>query len=41
MKAMYYEEPGGTEVFRYDDVPDPVPGPGDVVVDVVATALNQ
>ncbi|MBT3245347.1 MAG: zinc-binding dehydrogenase [Actinobacteria bacterium] len=41
MKAMYYEEPGGTEVFRYDDVPDPVPGPGDVVVDVVATALNR
>ena len=34
MKAMYYEESGGIEVFRYDDVPDPVPGPGDVVVDV-------
>lgn len=41
MKAMYYEKPGGTEVFRYDDVPDPVPGPGDVVVDVAATALNR
>ena len=41
MKAMYYEESGGIEVFRYDDVPDPVPGPCDVVVDVAATALNR
>jgi NADPH:quinone reductase-like Zn-dependent oxidoreductase len=41
MKAMYYEESGGNEVFCYGDVPDPVPGPGDVVVDVAATALNR
>ncbi|MDG2908714.1 MAG: zinc-binding dehydrogenase [Acidimicrobiales bacterium] len=41
MKAVYYEESGGNEVFCYGDVPDPVPGPGDVVVDVAATALNR
>ena len=41
MKAMYYEESGGNDVFRYGNVPDPVPGPGDVVVDVAATALNS
>jgi NADPH:quinone reductase-like Zn-dependent oxidoreductase len=41
MKAMYYEESGGNDVFHYGDVPDPVPGPGDVVVDVAATALNS
>ena len=41
MKAMYFEEPGGTEVFRYDDVPDPIPGAGDIVIDVEATALNR
>ena len=41
MKAMLYTEPGGPEVFQYIDVPDPEPGPGDVVVDVGATALNR
>ena len=41
MKAMQYHEPGGPEVLRYEEVPDPEPGPVDVVVDVVATALNR
>lgn len=41
MKAMRYHEPGGPEVLRYEEVPDPEPGPVDVVVDVVATALNR
>ncbi len=41
MKAMLYSEFGGTEVLRYEDVPDPEPGPVDVVVDVAATALNR
>ena len=41
MKAMIYYEPGGTEVLQYLDVPDPEPGPGDVVIDVAATALNR
>ena len=41
MKAMLYDEPGGPEVLRYVDVEDPEPGPGDVIVDVGATALNR
>lgn len=41
MKAVVYDVPGGPEVLRYTDVPDPSPGPVDVVVDVAATALNR
>ena len=41
MKAMRYHEPGGPDVLRYEEVPDPEPGPVDVVVDVVAAALNR
>lgn len=41
MKAMRYHEPGGAEVLCYEEVPDPELGPVDVVVDVVATALNR
>ena len=41
MKAVVYHQPGGPEVLQYTDVPDPVPGPVDVVVDVTATALNR
>ncbi len=41
MRAVVYEEPGGPEVLEYRDVPDPVPGPGDVVVDVAAPCLNR
>ncbi len=41
MKAMLYREFGGTDVLRYEDVPDPEPGPVDVVIDVAATALNR
>ena len=41
MKAMLYNEAGGPEVLRYTDVADPEPGPGDVVIDVGATALNR
>ena len=33
MKAMRYHEPGGPEVLHYEEVPDPEPGPVDVVVD--------
>ena len=41
MKAVFYTEPGGVEVLKYQDMPDPSPGPGDVVVDVAATSLNR
>lgn len=41
MKAVLYHETGGADVLRYVDVPDPEPGPADVVIDVAATALNR
>ncbi|MCI3953711.1 MAG: zinc-dependent alcohol dehydrogenase [Burkholderiales bacterium] len=40
MKAAYFVEHGGPEVMRYGDVPDPVPGPGQVLVDVHAASVN-
>lgn len=40
MKAVRFHEHGGTDRLRYEDVPDPVPGPGEIVVRVKACALN-
>ncbi len=41
MKAVVITEFGGPEVLRLRDVPDPVVGPGEVVIDVAATAINR
>jgi putative PIG3 family NAD(P)H quinone oxidoreductase len=41
VKAITISEPGGPEVLTWADVPDPQPGPGEVLVDVVATAVNR
>lgn len=41
MKAVVITEPGGPEVLAVADVPDPVAGPGEVVVQVAATAVNR
>ena len=41
MRAIVLTEKGGPEVLRVGEVPDPVPGPEEVVVDVSATALNR
>jgi NADPH:quinone reductase-like Zn-dependent oxidoreductase len=40
MKAAYIEKFGGPEVLQYGDLPDPAPGPGEVVVDVHAATVN-
>jgi NADPH:quinone reductase-like Zn-dependent oxidoreductase len=40
MKAAFFEKFGGPEVLQYGDLPDPVAGPGEVVVDVVAASVN-
>jgi NADPH:quinone reductase-like Zn-dependent oxidoreductase len=40
MKAALIAAHGGVDVFRYADAPDPVAGPGDVVVDIHAASVN-
>lgn len=40
MKAAYFMKHGGPEVMQYGDVPDPVAGPGQVLIDVHAASVN-
>jgi len=40
MKAVQFHSFGGPEVLRLDDVPDPVPGPDDVIIQVKAAGVN-
>src|ERR1700731_3352773 len=40
MKAVFIDRFGGPEVLTYGDQPDPLAGPGQVVVDVVAASVN-
>jgi NADPH:quinone reductase-like Zn-dependent oxidoreductase len=40
MKAMLLTGYGGPEMFRLGDAPDPVAGPGEIVVDVHAASVN-
>ncbi|MGI5493524.1 quinone oxidoreductase family protein [Microtetraspora malaysiensis] len=40
MRAMHAERLGGPEVLTLAEVPDPVPGPGETLVDVEAAGLN-
>lgn len=41
MKAVVVTAPGGPEVLALQDVPDPVAGPGQVVLAVAASAVNR
>ena len=41
MKAMIFNEFGPPDVLHYEDVPDPVAGPGDVVIEVHAVSVNR
>src|SRR3954453_16793779 len=40
MKAVLLTAHGGPEMLRYGDAPDPVAGPGEIVVDVHAASVN-
>jgi NADPH:quinone reductase len=40
MKAAVYYETGSPDVFRYEDVPDPVVGAGDILVGVEAVSIE-
>lgn len=41
MRAVIAAEPGGPEVLRLVELADPTPGAGEVLLDVVATAVNR
>ncbi|MCC2319668.1 NAD(P)H-quinone oxidoreductase [Cellulomonas xiejunii] len=41
MRAVVVTSPGGPGALRVEDVPDPTPGPGQVLVDVAAAGVNR
>jgi putative PIG3 family NAD(P)H quinone oxidoreductase len=41
MRAITIDEPGGPDALVLADVPDPEPGPGEVLVEVAASAVNR
>ena len=41
MKAIRIHEDGGPEVLRYEDAPDPDPGPDEVLISLRAASLNH
>ena len=40
MRALLSHSPGGPETLRIEELPDPVPGPGELLVRVRACAIN-
>jgi NADPH:quinone reductase-like Zn-dependent oxidoreductase len=40
MKAIVVHQYGGPEVLKFEQYPDPVPGPGEVLVQVAAASVN-
>jgi NADPH2:quinone reductase len=41
MKAVFITEPGGPEVLQVREVDAPEPGPGELLIDVVAAGINR
>jgi putative PIG3 family NAD(P)H quinone oxidoreductase len=41
MRAVTMSGPGGPEVLGWGEVPEPVPGPGEVLLDVAAAGVNR
>jgi NADPH:quinone reductase-like Zn-dependent oxidoreductase len=40
MKAIVVHEYGGPEVLKFEEYPNPIPGPGEVLVQVAAASVN-
>jgi NADPH:quinone reductase len=40
MKAIRIHTPGGPEALKFDDVPEPTPGPGQALVKLAAAGIN-
>jgi NADPH:quinone reductase-like Zn-dependent oxidoreductase len=40
MKAIRIHEFGGPEVLKYEDIPEPKPGPGEIRIRVIAAGVN-
>src|SRR6187200_3238616 len=41
MRAVIVPEPGGPDALVVADLPDPTAGPGEVVIDIAASAVNK
>ncbi len=41
MRAVVVTEPGGPEAMSWTEVPDPTLAPGEILIDVAATAVNR
>ena len=41
VKAVVFHEFGGPQVLRLEEVATPVPGPGEVLIDVRAVSVNR
>ncbi len=41
VKAVVFHEFGGLDVLRLEELPDPEPAPGEVLIDITASALNH
>ncbi|HEY6506875.1 MAG TPA: NAD(P)H-quinone oxidoreductase, partial [Vicinamibacterales bacterium] len=41
MRCIEIRQPGGPEALQVADRPDPVPGPGEVLIDVAAAGVNR
>ena len=41
MRAVTVRQPGGAEMLGWGEAPDPEVGPGDVLIDVAASAVNR
>ena len=40
MKAIRIHEFGGPEVLKYEDIPEPHPGPGEIQIRIIAAGVN-